>query len=196
MGVTRRALLFIGIAILIGVSIYSPYVPKRFNWSNIHIIEQREEVTHPNKEINAIKYHHRKRKANVKQNISQMAAFCRNCTVSYQSEKNFIISKNVTNSNPASRKRQIWISMGLCFSKNTDMYGKRYYPYALVTPLAITLWYYFFPTIRVIIYLIYDQHELEDRRKLYEEQLKQTNVEIRWVRSDDMSCMTKSQIPL
>merc|ERR550539_1120043 len=84
--------------------------------------------------------------------------------------------------------------MGLCFSKNTEMYGKEKYPYAEVTPLALILWYHFFPDIRVILYLIYDAGEIEDRRKLYEEQLKQTNVEIRWVKSGDMSCVTKSQI--
>merc|ERR550539_510273 len=84
--------------------------------------------------------------------------------------------------------------MGLCFSKNTEMYGKEKYPYAEVTPLALILWYHFFPDIRVILYLIYDAGEIEDRRKLYEEQLKQTNVEIRWVKAGDMSCVTKSQV--
>ena len=91
-------------------------------------------------------------------------------------------------------KRQIWISMGLCFSGNTEMYDKRYYPYTQVTPLAIILWYHFFPQIRVILYLIYNKYEIDDRRKLYEESLKQTNVEIRWVRDDGMNCVTKSQL--
>ena len=96
--------------------------------------------------------------------------------------------------NSMAKKREIWISMGLCFSKNTEMYGKEKYPYAEVTPLAVILWYHFFLDIRVILYLIYDAGEIEDRRKLYEEQLKQTNVEIRWVKSGDMSCVTKSQL--
>ena len=74
------------------------------------------------------------------------------------------------------------------------MYGKKDYPYALVTPLAILLWYHFFPDIRVIIYLIYEKTEFEYRRKLYEETLRQTNVEIRWVESGDMNCVTKSQV--
>ena len=43
--------------------------------------------------------------------------------------------------------------------------------------------------------IIYDEkHESEDRRKLYEESLKQTNVVVLWVKSDDMSCVTKSQV--
>ena len=84
--------------------------------------------------------------------------------------------------------------MGLCFSKTTELYGKSKYPYTLVTPLAIILWYHFFPDIRVILYLIYDKKELEDRKILYERQLKQTNVEIRWVPADDINCVTKSQL--
>ena len=41
---------------------------------------------------------------------------------------------------------------------------------------------------------MYDTYESEDRKTLYEEQLKQTNVEIRWVADDDVNCVTKSQL--
>ena len=63
-----------------------------------------------------------------------------------------------------------------------------------MTPLAIILWYHFFPDIRVILYLVYDKYESEDRKTLYAEQFKQTNVEIRWVADDDINCVTKSQL--
>ena len=43
------------------------------------------------------------------------------------------------------RQPKIWVSMGLCFSENTEKYGKKSYPYAEVTPLSIQLWSYFFP---------------------------------------------------
>ena len=60
---------------------------------------------------------------------------------------------------------------------------------------AILLWYHFIPNIQIVLYLIYDEkHESEDRRKLYEESLKQTNVVVLWVKSDDMNCVTKSQV--
>ncbi len=36
-----------------------------------------------------------------------------------------------------------WVSMGLCFSKNTHLHNKGKYPYAAVTPLAILLWKHF-----------------------------------------------------
>ena len=125
---------------------------------------------------------------NVKSSIQ-----CEDCTKQFNDGIK-IETKKVDRINSMTKKREIWISMGLCFSKNTEMYGKEKYPYAEVTPLALILWYHFFPDIRVILYLIYDADEIEDRRKLYEEQLKQTNVEIRWVKSGDMSCVTKSQI--
>ena len=96
-------------------------------------------------------------------------------------------------------KRQVWVSMGLCFSKNLDALGKSKYPYALSTPLAMILWYHFIPSIKVIIYIVYDNSEHDDQRAInkrqrYEDQLKQINVEVRWVMSQDMSCVTKSQI--
>ena len=43
------------------------------------------------------------------------------------------------------KQPKIWVSMGLCFSENTEKYGKKSYPYAEVTPLSIQLWSYFFP---------------------------------------------------
>ena len=43
------------------------------------------------------------------------------------------------------KQPKIWVSMGLCFSENTEKFGKKSYPYAEVTPLSIQLWSYFFP---------------------------------------------------
>ena len=117
---------------------------------------------------------------------------CKNCTTGLSTDS--IRENDTTSSNNAKQKRQIWISMGLCFSKNTNLYGKKNYPYAQVTPLAIILWYHFFPDIRVILYLVYDEKEIEDRRILYEQQLKQTNVEVRWIPANDINCITKSQL--
>ena len=124
---------------------------------------------------------------------------------SFQSDSFSNISQtNVVNDNmeppeSVTTKRQVWVSMGLCFSKNLDALGKSKYPYALSAPLAMILWYHFIPSIRVIIYIVYDDSEHDDqleinKRKRYEDQLKQINVEVRWVMSQGMSCVTKSQI--
>ena len=84
-------------------------------------------------------------------NVLHSYGQCDNCTQKLRSHKN---PNNFEPSNTQTSKKVIWISMGLCFSKNTEMYGKRDYPYAQVTPLAIILWYHFFPQINIIIYLL------------------------------------------
>ena len=54
------------------------------------------------------------------------------------------LSSPINDINSSSQKEpKIWVSMGLCFSKNTQLYNKRKYPYAQVTPLAILLWKHF-----------------------------------------------------
>jgi len=121
---------------------------------------------------------------------------CKNCTSTFHLKKSQRDAKmeESKQTNEVVKKRKVWISMALCFSKNTHMYNKKNYPYAQVTPLAIILWNHFFPDIPVLLYLIYDNFESKDRRKLYEEHLRQTNVEIRWVQEGDMDCVTKSQL--
>jgi len=176
-------------AILSGLSIYCLYLEETVN--AIFTLQKVKEIEKSDTKWLFANSQYMKHGGHLRYNTSQNQSQCINCTSNDHTHNN-LGSINHTKSQP--RKRRIWVSMGLCFSKNTEMYGKKYYPYALVTPLAILLWYHFFPEIRLLIYLIYDKHELEDRRRLYEEQLKQTNVEIRWVREDDMNCVTKSQV--
>ena len=44
---------------------------------------------------------------------------------------------------PAVETGRVWVSMGLCFGENAKVHGKKDYPYAAVTPLAILLWRHF-----------------------------------------------------
>ena len=80
------------------------------------------------------------------------AKACENC--SSTAIKSGVL-QNLHSASNIANKRQIWISMALCFSKNTEMYRKKNYPYAQVTPLALLLWNHFFSDIRIILYLIY-----------------------------------------
>ena len=106
--------------------------------------------------------------------------------------------KNEENGTGSSRKQNIWVSMGLCFGNNTERYGKKNYPYTKVTPLAIMLWNYFLPSVKVIVYIVYGSNTLQKNRLLYDSQLrKNVNmnvVEIRWVEEDDINCPTTSQL--
>jgi hypothetical protein len=105
------------------------------------------------------------------------------------------IARNGTSS---SRKQNIWVSMGLCFEKNTELYGKKTYPYTKITPLAIMLWNYFLPSVKVILYIVYGTRTNEKHRLLYDSQLRKNVdmnvVEIRWVEEEDINCPMKSQL--
>ena len=175
--------------ILSFMSIYRSYVQERLTRNNSHSHQQNVEVFDSG--MYSLKYPFLINETSLRDVTSQSSTLCNNCTEAVHD-----YGKTVDNMklNTLVNKRQIWISMGLCFSTNTKMYKKQNYPYAQVTPLAILLWYHFFPDIRIILYLVYDQFESNDRRYLYEEQLNQTNVEIRWVQEDDIDCVTKSQL--
>ena len=56
-----------------------------------------------------------------------------------------------------SSNNTVWISMGLCYDKHTDILGKKNYPYAEVTPMAIKLWKHFRPDVKVYIKIIYER---------------------------------------
>ena len=91
--------------------------------------------------------------------------------------------------------------MGLCFSGNTKLWGKKDYPYSEVLPLAVLLWLHFYkPVVKVIVYLVRSEGESEVRAQKYEDMLRQiaTGQEdrlfIRWIEEGDMSCVLKSQV--
>ena len=98
---------------------------------------------------------------------------------------------------------RVWVSMGLCFSGNTKLWGKKDYPYSEVLPLAVLLWLHFYkPVVKVIVYLVRSEGESDVRAQKYEDMLRQiaTGQEdrlfIRWIEDGDMSCVLKSQVPI
>ena len=195
MGFFRTVLILTGFGVLCSVSIYWTYLQHEIDGA--YYPEQKmtiEESLIDTSPVLSVEHIPIQRFTKFAQNQSSQifSSQCKNCETDITSNSTHVNSTNQTLI--SKQKRQIWISMGLCFSKNTKLYGKSKYPYTLVTPLAIILWYHFFPDIRVILYLVYDKYESEDRKTLYEEQLKQMNVEIRWVAEDDINCVTKSQL--
>ena len=177
------------VAVFISLSMYQSYLKNQqtqINDFGEQIIDRNVERWKITGEKN-----HKQFDSEVLQHIDSNSNISKNYTVISPRVEMPVNKRNLTK---LAHKRQIWISMALCFSKNSEMYRKKNYPYAQVTPLAILLWYHFFPDIRILLYLVYDKYELKERRKLYEEQLKQTNVEIRWVEEGDLDCVTKSQL--
>ena len=186
-----RPLLFIMFILLfISISIHQARIQRtKIEISNI--LQNRIYDKNAKKQRSIEKFNAKEYKEELSEIESVDGKLCENCVYNEPEHK---FENNKQNISSITSKRQIWISMALCFSKNTHMYRKTNYPYAQVTPLAILLWNYFFPEIRIILYLIYDQYELKETRKLYEETLKQTNVEVRWVKEGDLDCVTTSQL--
>ena len=50
---------------------------------------------------------------------------------------------------------KLWVSMGLCYSENTQLFGKSKYPYAEITPLAVLLWRHFAPDAGVLVRIVH-----------------------------------------
>ena len=90
---------------------------------------------------------------------------------------------------------RVWISMSLCLSHNTELHGKKYYPYVQVTPLAIRLWKHYVPTAKVIIFVIYDPQESKDRMDNFRTILEHADIDVvRFLPSQGMDCVLKSQL--
>ena len=188
MGFHRTVSVLTTFGVLCSVSIYWSYLQDEINGFNVYQQKEQDFIYKNDTNVSQVI----KDETEIYSNSTMyVPSQCENCTNHIHTESYVSISNSTTN---PPKKRQIWITMGLCFTKNTEMYGKKDYPYTSVTPLSIILWYHFFPDIRIILYLISTKYEIEDRKILYEETLKQTNVEIRWVEEDDVNCVTKSQL--
>ena len=91
-------------------------------------------------------------------------------------------------------KPKIWVSMGLCYAKNTDNYGKGTYPYKKILPLAVLLWRYHLPQVNTIVRLVHTEPELTDEMRSYGAMLERTGAVVEWIPSGNMSCITMSQL--
>jgi hypothetical protein len=107
-----------------------------------------------------------------------------------QYEESIISDSGVSVTQSDDKQPKIWVSMGLCFSENTEKYGKKFYPYAKVTQLSILLWNYFYPDeskVGVILYLIHNEVNKTGHMIAYEEMLKTTGANFEWVYAGDYS---------
>ena len=91
-------------------------------------------------------------------------------------------------------KNKIWASMGLCYSHNTQNYGKKNYPYKEVLPLALLLWRYHLPQVNTIVRLVHTEPELTDKMRSYGAMLQRAGAVVEWIPAGNMSCVTMSQL--
>ena len=84
--------------------------------------------------------------------------------------------------------------MGLCFSKTEKSFGKSHYPYKDVTPLALLLWRYHLPWVRTVIRIVYENERIDPMMREYGSMLERTGATVDWVPSEQMDCVTASQL--
>ena len=84
--------------------------------------------------------------------------------------------------------------MGLCYSHNTQEYGKGNYPYKEVLPLSLLLWRYHLPQVNTIVRIVHTELELTDKMRSYGAMLERTGAVVEWIPAGNMSCVTMSQL--
>ena len=69
---------------------------------------------------------------------------------------------------------QIWITMGLCWSSNTQYWGKEHFPYKESAPLSSQLWMRLTPA-KVILQVVYSEPKPPDDLLKYKQSMLDCN---------------------
>ncbi len=94
---------------------------------------------------------------------------------------------------------KIWVSMSVCFSENTQLYEKKNYPYAAVTPLAVLLWKHFSPEnfpLGLLVQVVYVKEKtFANVLEGYAATLRQAGAVVRLVAAEEgVDCPLQSQL--
>ena len=88
----------------------------------------------------------------------------------------------------------IYISIGLCYGHNPDVYNKQNYPYKEATIRAAKLWKHFLPQTKVLVTIVYSEPEPTTDLIKYKETLEEESVIVNLYHSGNVSCVTASQV--
>ena len=87
-----------------------------------------------------------------------------------------------------------WITMGLCWSANAQVYGKENFPYKEAAPLSSQLWMKLTPA-KVIMQIVYSEQEISEELKEYKKNLESYGATVFLVPTGNyMKCVLKSQL--
>ena len=90
---------------------------------------------------------------------------------------------------------QIWITMGLCWSNNTQYWGKEHFPYKESAPLSAQLWMRLTSSIKVILQVVYSEREPPDELLEYKKKLENFGVIVKLVpRASELKCVLEAQL--
>ena len=87
----------------------------------------------------------------------------------------------------------IWITMGLCWSTNTQYHGKNKFPYKDAAPFSSQLWMKLTPA-RVIMQIVYSEAKPSEELIQYKETLEGYGALVKLVPSGGMKCVLKAQL--
>lgn len=87
----------------------------------------------------------------------------------------------------------IWVTMALCWSENTQYHGKGQFPYKEALPLSSQLWLNL-TTARVIAQIVYTEPSISDELRSYQSQLESHGVLVKLVPAQTMDCVLKAQL--
>ena len=89
---------------------------------------------------------------------------------------------------------QIWITMGLCWSTNTQYYGKENFPYKESALLSAQLWMHLTP-VKVILQVIYSEPYPTEELLAYKEKLENFGVIVKLVaKAPELKCVLEAQL--
>ena len=90
---------------------------------------------------------------------------------------------------------RIWITMGLCWSGNAQVYGKEKFPYKGAAPLSAQLWMKLSPSIKVILHVVYSEPKPTEALLEYKKKLEGFGTIVELVpTASNLSCVLESQL--
>ena len=90
---------------------------------------------------------------------------------------------------------RIWITMGLCWSGNAQVYGKQNFPYRGAAPLSAQLWMKISPAVKVVLHIVYSEAKPSEDLLEYKKKLEDFGTIVELVpTASNLTCVLESQL--
>ena len=90
---------------------------------------------------------------------------------------------------------RMWITMGLCWSSNTQYWGKEHFPYKESAPLSAQLWMRLSSSVKVILHVVYSEPEPPQDLIEYKKKLEGFGVIVKLVpKASQLKCVLEAQL--
>ena len=104
----------------------------------------------------------------------------------------------VTQSSPGKNQTEgedrVWVTMGLCWGENAQVYGKEKFPYSEAAVRSVRLWHHL-TRARVVITIVYTGQSLPPQSLTqYKQKLEQFGASVSLVPATELPCVLTSQL--